>query len=611
MADIIQLLPDSVANQIAAGEVIQRPASVVKELVENSVDAGADVITVVIKDAGRTLIQIIDDGKGMSDTDARLSFERHATSKIRTAEDLFGIRTKGFRGEALASVAAISQVVLKTRQHEEEVGTEIAINGSEFEHQIATSCAAGSIFQVKNLFYNVPARRKFLKSHTTELKHIINEFQRVALAHPEIALNMIHNDSDIYRLPKSNLRQRIVHIFGKNINNNLNTLDTETSLIRIKGYVGKPEFSKKTTGEQYFFVNQRYMRHPYFHKAVMRAYEKILPPETYPSYFLYFDADPRTIDVNIHPTKTEIKFENEQAIFQIIQAAVREALGKSSTMPSIDFETEGVIDIPALRKNTEIRSPEIDIDPSFNPFESTVRLSQSGNHQRERKIPEGWESLYGNRNEDEKSDQIPEQHNLFGQEESDDHFQDLRNDYLQFGNKYILTSVKSGLMVIDQKRAHERILYEQYIRNVANNQHVAQRALYPSQIDLDHSHYLLVMDICDDLKSLGMEISDLGQNTVVVNSFPAGYDCADMKLMLEELIEEFKDTEGKAGKDLTKSMARSLARSAAIDYGRGLQPEEMRQLVDELFACENPNYSPTGKKIIAIMKKEEFENLLS
>lgn len=611
MADIIQLLPDSVANQIAAGEVIQRPASVVKELVENSVDAGASEITIVIKDAGRTLIQVIDDGMGMSDTDARLSFERHATSKIRNADDLFEIRTKGFRGEALASVAAIAQVILRTRQHEEEVGTEIAINGSEFDHQIAASCAPGSTFMVKNLFYNVPARRKFLKSQSTELKHIITEFQRITLAHPEIEFNLIHNDGDIYRLPRTNLRQRIVHIFGKNINSNLNALETETSLIRIRGFVGKPEFSRKTTGEQFFFINYRFMRHPYFHKAVMRAYEKILQPETYPSYFIYFEADPKTIDVNIHPTKTEIKFENEQAIFQIVQAAVRESLGKSSAMPSIDFETEGVIDIPVLTKNTEIRSPDINVDPSFNPFESQTKSSSYGTFKHERKDSNGWESLYGGKNVSGGDGDESMQHNLFGNDESEGSSRDIRNDYIQFGNKFILTPVKSGLMVIDQKRAHERILYEQFIRNVAHNQHVAQRALYPAKIDLDKAHYLLVMEISEDLKTLGLEISDLGHNSVVVNSYPAGFDCPDMKQMLEELLEEFKETEQKAGKNLTKSMAGSLARSAAIAYGRVLQPEEMRQLVDELFACENPNYSPTGKKVISIMKREEFENLLS
>ncbi len=607
MADIIHLLPDSVANQIAAGEVIQRPASAVKELVENAVDAGAGEISVVIKDAGRTLIQVIDNGAGMSDTDARLAFERHATSKIRTADDLFEIRTKGFRGEALASIAAIAQVVLKTRQPEEEIGTEISINGSELEYQNPVSCAAGTNIMVKNLFYNVPARRKFLKSNTTELKHIINEFQHIALGHPEITFSLIHNDSDIFRLPVSNLRQRIIHVFGKQINTNLNTIQSNTSLISITGFIGKPEHAKKTTGEQFFFINCRYMRHPYFHRAIMRAYEKILPPESYPSYFIFFDADPKTIDVNIHPTKTEIKFESEQAIFQIIQAAVREALGKSSVIPSIDFDREGVIDIPVMKKGTDIRSPEIDINYTYNPFESNAAGNRYKSEKHAQQMPDGWENLYPDIEKNGR-EEVPESNELFSQEEEADVLP--RTEYIQLRGRYILTPVKSGLLLIDQKLAYERILYEQLIQSVAHNQGLAQRELYPARIDLDVEHYLLIREIKDDLALMGIDISDLGQNTIVVNSCPAGIECSDLKELVESLVEEYKNTDQKVGSSATKLVAASLARAASAGFEKKMYAEEMQQLVDELFACENPNYSPGGKKLLSLVRLEELEKYL-
>ena len=607
MSDIIQLLPDSVANQIAAGEVIQRPASVVKELVENAVDAGADEIGVIIKDAGRTLIQVIDNGTGMSDTDARLAFERHATSKIKSADDLFEIRTKGFRGEALASIAAISQLVLRTRQPEEEVGTEICINGTELEYQKPVSCANGANFQVKNLFYNVPARRKFLKSNSTELKHVITEFQRIALAHPEIAFNLIHNETDIYRLPQTNLRQRIIHVFGKGINSVLNNLQAETSIVKIKGFVGKPEQARKTSGEQYLFINKRYMRHPYFYRAVMRAYEKLLLPETYPSFFIYFDADPKTIDINIHPTKTEIKFENEQAIFQILQASIKEALGRTNAVPSIDFETEGVIDIPVLHKNTEIHPPEIKTDSSYNPFTENSQGYKPGYEKQKPVVPEGWESLYTQNTESEPDASII-QPTLFGQF-SEDEAVLPKPEYLQLRNKFIITPVKSGLMIIDQKLAHERILYEQFIQSVAHNHSLAQRELYPTKIDLDPTDYLIVQDIKEELLGLGIDIGDLGSNTVVINSCPAGLHYSSHHDLLEMLIEEYKETRQKIKGSATMTLAAALARAGAIEYGKAMQYREMQRLVDELFACENPNYSPGGKKIITILPLEEIDML--
>ncbi|MCG8687045.1 MAG: DNA mismatch repair endonuclease MutL, partial [Desulfobacterales bacterium] len=370
MADIIELLPDSVANQIAAGEVIQRPASIIKELLENSIDAGADHVKIIIKDAGKTLVQVIDNGIGMSETDARMAFERHATSKIKTSEDLFQIRTKGFRGEALASIVSIAQVDLKTRQPEMETGTQLKMAASHVDSQEPVSCPVGTNFAVRNLFFNVPARRKFLKSNTTEFKHIVNEFQRVAMAHPEVEMELYHNDNLVFHLTKGNIKQRLIQLFGKSMNQNLNRIETTTSIISVSGYIGKPEYARKTTGEQFFFINNRYMRHPYFHRAIIKAYEGLLPPESYPAYFLYFEADPSSIDINIHPTKTEIKFEDERAIYQIIHAAVREAIGKANIGPTLDFETQGVVDIPVLTHNTDIKQPEIPINPNFNPFET-------------------------------------------------------------------------------------------------------------------------------------------------------------------------------------------------------------------------------------------------
>lgn len=609
MPDIIQLLSDSVANQIAAGEVIQRPASVVKELVENAVDAGADEITIVIKDAGRTMIQVIDNGVGMSDTDARLSFERHATSKIRNAQDLFEIRTKGFRGEALASIAAIAQVVLRTRQPEEEIGTEIAINGSEVEYQQPMSGASGGNFMVKNLFYNVPARRKFLKSNSTELKHIITEFQHIVLAHPETAFTLIHNESDIYRLQVANLRQRIIHVFGKNINTNLNPVNSNTSLVNISGFIGKPEFARKTSGEQFLFINRRYMRHPYFHRAIMKAYEKLLPADSFPSYFIYFEADPSTIDVNIHPTKTEIKFENEQAIFQIIQAAVREALGRSNVVPSIDFDTEGVIEIPVLRKDTEISAPEIPIDYTYNPFETQTSPGRDNNTRKKSSLPDGWQSLYPEF-EGEAVFQTPERDTLF-HEEDEAAVEIKKPEYIQLHNRYILTSVKSGVMMIDVKRAFERILYEQFIHSLAHNQGIAQRELFPAKIDLDPAHYIIIQDIKDELSLLGIDIGDLGSNTIVVNSCPAGIDAPDLHELIDSMLEEYKQTEQQVGNSVSKGVAAALARAAAKGINRELHTQEIQQLVDELFACENPSYSPGGKKIISILKLEELEKMMN
>jgi len=613
VADIIQLLPDSVANQIAAGEVIQRPASVVKELVENAIDAGASQIRVNIKDAGRTLIQIIDNGSGMSDTDARMSFERHATSKIRSANDIFAIRTMGFRGEALASIAAIADVELRTKEHDHDLGTFIHISGSNLITQEPVSCDNGTNFQIKNLFFNVPARRKFLKSNPAELKHIINEIQRIALANPEISLSLHHNGSAIYELAGSNKRVRVVSIFGKNINQSLIPLDTETTLVKISGFIGQPKFARKTFGEQFFFVNNRYMKHPFFHRAIMQAYEKILPPDAIPSYFISFDLDPAEIDVNIHPTKTEIKFENESMIWQILQASVREALGKFNIVPSIDFDQAGSVEIPMARHNfDEVSMPEIKVNPSYNPFETqTPSKSSSGSSFSSRPVerpnPTNWQSLYKGLepNFNTKPESQEEEPVQFRIEE-----QQTTKSSVQFKNKYILTPVKSGLMVIDQKRAHERILYERLMQVLENNEVASQQQLFPETFELNASDATLLTSILPDLRALGFDIRDFGKNSFIVNGTPGVLNTSSPIEIIESLLEDYKNSPVNLQEKAREAVAVSLAQASAIPYGQALKPGEISELIDNLFACQTPNFSPKGKKILSIMPLEDFEKLL-
>jgi len=615
VADIIQLLPDSVANQIAAGEVIQRPASVVKELVENAIDAGATQIKVNIKDAGRTLIQIIDNGCGMSDTDARMSFERHATSKIKSANDIFAIRTMGFRGEALASIAAIADVELRTKEHDQDLGTFIHITGSNIVSQEPVSCDSGTNFQIKNLFYNVPARRKFLKSNPAELKHIINEIQRIALANADISISLHHNGSAIYELTGSNKRVRVVSIFGKPINQNLIPIDTETSLVKITGFIGQPKHARKTFGEQFFFVNQRYIKHPYFHRAIMQSYEKILPPDAVPSYFIYFDLNPADIDVNIHPTKTEIKFENESAIWQILQASVREALGKFNVVPSIDFDQAGSVDIPMpLRDYAEIHTPEIKINPAYNPFEHpspTKSYAEKGNNFATAPVQRpnltNWQSLYKGLepNLSEKQEAPDEEPVQFRIEE-----QQTQKSSIQFKNKYILTPVKSGLMVIDQKRAHERILYERLMQVMESHEVASQQQLFPETFELNASDATLLGSILPDLKALGFDIHEFGNNSFIINGTPGVLDTSSPVEVIESLLEEYKNSPVNLQEKARETVAISLAQASAIPYGHALKAAEISELIDNLFACETPNFSPKGKKILSIMPLEDFEKLL-
>jgi len=598
MSDVIKLLPDSVANQIAAGEVIQRPASVVKELMENSVDAAGKNIRVLIKDSGKTLIQVIDDGAGMSETDARLSFERHATSKITTAQDLFAIKTKGFRGEALASIAAVAMVELKTRRAENETGIIVIISGSKVERQEPCSCPAGSSFSVKNLFFNIPARRKFLKSDNTEIRHIVTEFQKIVLAHPDIRFSLHHNDNEIYNLPAGNLRQRIIGVFGKQINQDLITLSTETSLISITGFIGKPENARRTFGEQFFFVNNRFMKHPYFHKAVVEAYQNILPVEAIPSYFIFMEADPASIDINIHPTKTEIKFEDERAIWQILMASVREALGRFNIVPSLDFENEALIDIPVRSSSNQIpEQPRIDINADYNPFEGEEpSLERPGFIERfERENAANWDKLYTAL---EKENENPQHH---------ERIQESQRRFFQIKNKYIVCPVKSGLMVIDQKRAHERVLYERFLDSLGTDRAVSQSDMFPVTAELDPSDYMLLKEMERELSLLGFRISFSEMNKIIINGRPSGSGSSDPVEMLEILLEEFKNTEADPLSGAKEKIAAAMAGASAIPYGKTLMQSEMEDLFDTLFACTSPNYSPKGRAVISILALEEID----
>ncbi|MGD0753674.1 MAG: DNA mismatch repair endonuclease MutL [Bacteroidales bacterium] len=598
MPDVIKLLPDSVANQIAAGEVIQRPASVVKELIENSVDAGGRNIRVIIKDSGKTLIQVIDDGSGMSETDARLSFERHATSKITTAQDLFAITTKGFRGEALASIAAVAMVELKTRREDSDTGILVVVNGSKVETQEPCSCPAGSSFSVKNLFFNIPARRKFLKSDNTEIRHIVNEFQKIVLAHPDIRFSLHHNDSEIYNLISANLRQRIIGVFGKQINQDLITLETETSLIAIKGFIGKPENARRTYGEQFFFVNNRFMKHPYFHKAVVEAYQNILPVEAIPSYFIYMEADPASIDINIHPTKTEIKFEDERSIWQILMASVREALGRFNIVPSLDFENEVLIDIPVMRSTGNIpEQPKIEINKQFNPFDGEERTNErSGFVERfERENTANWEKLYTAL---EKENDNPEQF---------EKIKESQRKFFQVKNKYFVCPVKSGFMLIDQKRAHERVLYERFLDCLSNNRAISQVDMFPVTAELNPADYFILKEIEGDLKLLGFSIRYSGKNKITIDGRPADNDSSNPIEMLEILLQDFKNSQAEPSASAKEKIAAGMACASAIQYGKVLSQGEMEDLFDTLFACQAPNYSPKGKPVISIITLEEID----
>ena len=607
MTDIINLLPDSVANQIAAGEVIQRPASVVKELMENSIDAGATTVQVVIKDGGSTLIQVIDNGKGMSKTDARLSFSRHATSKIKDAADLFSLRTMGFRGEALASIAAVAQVEMRTRREEDSLGTLIEIAGTRVFKQEAIQCDKGTNISVKSLFFNVPARRRFLKSHTTEMMHIRNEFYRIVLVHPEINFTLFDGATELIQLPATNLKGRIEHVFDfakKKMDQQLLPISASTGLLAIKGFVGRPEYAQKSAN-QYFFVNGRYMRHPYFHKAVLVAYDKLIKPGEYPNYFIYFETDPHSIDVNVHPSKTEIKFENEQAIWSIVQATVKEALGKFQVTPSLDFDSEGLPEIPVLDSNTTVKPPKTTFNPNYNPFGSSPR----------NKRPElDWEKLFeGFEKNRDKQTSTEGGFNDFGidfreeEKQTELELSTSSTELFQYKTNYICTSVKSGLMLIDQHRAHFRVLYDRFSKRIKDKKGISQRILFPEVLELDANESAALNQILNELRFVGFDIELFGKNAFSINGVPSEIEARSSISLLKELVTNVMNTEISVKETIQNEIALLLSRHTAIQSGQTLTQEEMNQLFEDLFQCENHVYTPDGKVIVSVISDEEIE----
>ena len=607
MPDIIHLLPDSIANQIAAGEVIQRPASVVKELIENSLDAGATHIILSVKDAGRTFIQVIDDGKGMSATDLRMAFERHATSKIRSVDDLFALTTMGFRGEALPSIAAISHIEVKSRREEDELGSLLIISGSKVEKQEMVAAATGTSVIVKNIFYNVPARRKFLKSNETERRNIFTEFERIVLVNPDVEFTLIENGVETLHLPKTGLRQRIVQIEGKNTNQQLIEINEETSLGKIYGYVTRPEFARKGKVNQFFFVNNRYIRHPYFHRAVTTAFEPLIAANEKPGYYIYFQVDPDTIDVNIHPTKTEVKFENEQALWQILMVTVKESLGKFNAIPTIDFDRDDAPEIPVYNPSHTSSMPRVNIDPGYNPFHShrpeTPKTA----------VPAfGWEQLYRGF---EKEKELPAgaesdtPATLFKPAGSDRNLPEteLFPEHYQYKQKYILTSVKSGLMIIDQHRAHVRILFDKYLEQIRNKKGISQRVLFPEVLDLSASEAAALPSIMEDLEALGFELSNLGSNSFAIQAVPSEIENATPASLIRSMIGKSMETGSDLKSEIQESIALSLANLTAIPYGSTLTAEEMLLIVSQLFASPSPTYTPDGQTVVSVISETEIE----
>lgn len=655
MNDIIQLLPDSVANQIAAGEVIQRPASVIKELVENSIDAGATLINVVCVDSGRTSIQVTDNGKGMSETDARLSFERHATSKIRQADDLFNLHTMGFRGEALASIAAVAQVELRTRRPDDDLGTALTIAGSRFVSQEPVQCPVGCNFTISNLFYNVPVRRKFLKSNNTELNNIVTAFERIALVYPDVAFTLYNNQTELYNLKAGGLRQRIVDVIGKKINQHLLPIDIDTTMCKISGFVGKPESARKKGARQFFFVNGRYMKHPYFHKAIMTAYERLVPEGEQIPYFIYFTVNPTDIDVNIHPTKTEIKFENEQTVWQILTAAVRDAVGMFNDVTAIEFDTEGQPDIPALgaMPQADISAPKVQYNPAYNPFNEPSA-------QRSSAAPDNWEQLYEGLSSTHSRQQsapslfgndtggvIQSRSNVANKPFADNGivlskgfskpdglnaesagFNALSADtdmlsastepspleeksptHYQYKGRYIMTSVKSGLMIIDQYRAHTRILYEGYIEQMQKRRPSSQKPLFPDTIHFSASDKVVVEAVMPELQNIGFELTPNEEGDYTITAVPSGLDGLDYVALVQDLVASAREKTTSAIDDINHSIALELARNAAVTYGQVLTNAEMENIVNSLFACSNFSYTPDGKKILTMLRQTDLEQL--
>ncbi len=631
MSDIIKLLPDSVANQIAAGEVIQRPASVVKELVENAIDAGATTIQIVLKDAGRTLIQVIDNGKGMTPTDARLAFERHSTSKIAKAEDLFDLHTMGFRGEALASICAISQVELRTCAKGAQLGTKIVINASKCESQEPDVCPEGSNFMVKNIFFNVPARRKFLKSNQVELSNIVKEFEKLALVNHHVEFSLSNNENVLYKFGGSSFKQRISAIWGRSIDQQLIPLNIDTSLCKITGFISKPENARRRNYLQYFFVNGRYMRHPYFHKAIMSSYGQLIPDDEQPNYFLVFNVDPESIDVNIHPTKTEIKFENEMPIWQILAAAVKESLGRFIAVPTIDFDTEDAPDIPAYSTHTAVSAPSAGIDPSYNPF-NPKGTGKGAHHDayapafNDKAPTTDWETLFKNfeKNKQEGFDEFASQGVDAGthlQPSSAAHILDsdvmqgsllnvdISTTCIQLKGRYIVSPIKSGLMIVDQHRAHLKVLYEQYMENIDGKNVTSQSILFPDLLQLSAAQNAILCDLQPEMERIGFNLSKLSGNDWSINAVPAGIDHVDIKDTILQVIDAMESGGESITEKVYDHLALAVARSAALPYGKTLTPDEMDKLLSELLRLSNPNYTPDGKLVIKLITNEQIEKM--
>ena len=632
MSDIIHLLPDSVANQIAAGEVVQRPSSVIKELVENSIDAGATQVQVIVEDAGKSLVQVIDNGKGMSETDARLAFERHATSKISEAKDLFALRTMGFRGEALASIAAVAQVELRTRAADKDLGVSIIIEGSRVVDQQPVNCPVGANFAVKNLFFNIPARRKFLKSNQTELSNILTEFERIALAHPETSFSLHSGGAAMMNLPAGNFKQRILGVFGKRLEAKLIPVEVKTTLINISGFVGVPSASRRKNAQQFFFVNGRYMRHPYFAKAVQTAYERLIPDGEQVPFFLNLEVAPEKIDVNIHPTKTEIKFEDETPIWQILLAAVREALGKHGVVPSLEFNTEGRPDIPVFTPGgNDVPAPQIEVNPDYNPFATSPSyLSGKGGgvggssytYNNKPAVDRHWQNAYAAAFPDKKETDFGDLPDLPADQDAPaaQMFQSLPSeeqgemkksemDYFQFRGQYIITPVKSGLMLIDQHRAHVRILYDRFMARFADKPSVTQRLLFPQRLTLPPSEAVAFEKMMQDLQSVGFEVSSLGGGDFSVLGTPAGTEGLDASELLQDILQETLDGKSDAADGIRHRIALTLARRAAMPVGEYLSGAEMSALVDQLFSTGTPNFTPDGQTVLVILAVENIEKL--
>ncbi len=611
MTDVIQLLPDSIANQIAAGEVVQRPASVVKELMENAVDAGATQISVVVKDAGKALVQVIDDGAGMTETDARMSLERHATSKIRKTEDLFRVTTMGFRGEALASIAAVSQMDIKTRTEESDLGTELETEASNVKSQHPAACAKGTSVSVKNLFYNIPARRIFLKSNGVEMRHVVEEFQRIALSRPDVSFSLYQNDLQSYSLRKEKLSQRVVSLLGKNYREQLVTVDEETDHLSIKGYIGKPESAKKTRGEQYFFVNNRYIRSGYLNHAVQNAYEGLIGSDYFPFYVLFIKIDPAHIDVNVHPTKTEIKFADERSVYGVIRSAIRQALGAHNISPSIDFES----DINFGKDRT--RRFETIAERNYARFGASPPSKQD---------IEQWGQLYQNvlhRNVDDQSNEQGVEITFPGLTGTDSpgakgaavpykNRDGIQNDFIfLLHEKYIVSQVKSGMILINIIRAHERILYEKFQNRLQTHVSFTQQALFPQTVTLNPGDFALLQDIREEVKALGFAFEDFGSNSIVINGYPSELTGINEKKLFEELLEQYKINKSELSLPKNENLVRALAKRTAIRPGTKLNPEEMNALIDNLFACSTPNFAPDGRLIFFILDLNKIESFFT